>query len=80
MKGLWLTTRCGLRADLRSVAAYRLGDLDEIDSDLGPQHAIRVRNLRSGWPVWLDLVLFCEKTNTPIEIFTEDLDFSQLDD
>lgn len=69
-----------IRHKIAQLDSYGLGDLDEIDSDLGPQHAIRVRNLRSGWPLWLDLVLFCEKTNTPIGTFTEDLDFSQLDD
>jgi len=68
-----------IREKLTQLESNGLGDLDEIDSDLGLQPAIRIRNLRSGWPLWLDLVLFCEKTDTPMEAFTEDLDFSQLD-
>jgi hypothetical protein len=64
---------------LTQLGAYSLGDLDEINTDLGPQPAIRIRTLGHGWNLWLDIVAFCEATGTLVESFTEDLDFSQLD-
>lgn len=59
--------------------AYGFGDLDTIDTDLGPKAAVRIRNLKSGWPLWLDLVRFCEVESEPMEAFTDDLDFARLD-
>lgn len=69
-----------IREKLTQLQFYGLGDLTEINSDLGPQPAIRICNLKSGWPFWLDVVQFCAETDTPLETFTEDLDFSQLED
>ena len=59
--------------------AYRLGDLDEISSDFGGQPAICIYALKSGWPLWIDVVAFCEAASISLESFTEDLDFSQFD-
>jgi len=68
-----------IREKLTQLEFYGLGDLDEIDSGLSLEPAIRIRNLEGGWPLWLDLVRFCQATDTPMETFTQDLDFSPLD-
>lgn len=68
-----------IRNRLSQLESYDLGDLDETNTDLGPQPMIRIRTLECGWPSWMDIVEFCETTATPIESFTEDLDFSPLD-
>lgn len=59
--------------------AYDLADIDEIDTDLGPKPAIRIRDLKSGWPFWLDLADFCEKAQVSMDVFTDEMDFSRLD-
>lgn len=61
------------------LAGYELGDTDEIETNNGPKPSVRIRNLNSGWPLWSDLVRFCEAADEPIEAFTERLDFSLLD-
>lgn len=65
---------------LAQLDSYGLGDLDDINTSMGPQPAIRIVHLKSGWPIWPDIAAFCHATDTPIERFTEDLDFSSLDD
>ena len=59
--------------------AYGLGDVDQIDTDMGPKPAVRIRDLNSGWPLWRDIVTFCNATAEPLEAFTDDLDFARLD-
>ena len=78
--------RRALRLDEAAIAglaneldAYGLGDIDEIDTDLGMQPAIRIRYLSSGWTLWRDIAEFCEKAHEPLAAFTEDLDFRRLD-
>lgn len=61
------------------LTSYGLADIDKINTDLGPKPAIRIMNLKSGWPLWLDLVIFCEKTQTSFGAFTDEMDFSRLD-
>ncbi|MGX1320772.1 hypothetical protein AB7M17_004225 [Bradyrhizobium sp. USDA 377] len=68
-----------LKERVQQLDAYRLGDLDEINSDFGLQPALRIYTLKSGWPLWLDVVAFCEATSVSLESFTEDLEFSQFD-
>ena len=68
-----------LKERVQQLDAYHLGDLDEIDSDFGPQAAICIYSLKSGWALWLDVVAFCEAASVSLESFTEDLDFSQFD-
>lgn len=68
-----------IKKRLAQLESYGLGDLDEINTDLGPQPMLRIINLESGWPTWMDIVEFCEATDTPLESFVEDLNFSQLD-
>ena len=58
---------------------YGLGDVDEIDTELGWKPAVRITHLKSGWPLWLDIVAFCEAAAEPLEAFTDDLDFARLD-
>lgn len=58
---------------------YKLGCIDQIDTDLGPKGAVAIWNLKSGWPLWADLADFCEKSHTPMEAFSEELDFARLD-
>ncbi|WP_207105766.1 hypothetical protein [Sphingomonas sp. CFBP 8760] len=67
----------GERANQLDV--YGLGDLDMIDTDLGPKAAVRIRNMKSGWRLWLDLVRFCETESETMEAFTDDLNFARLD-
>lgn len=62
------------------LEAYGLGDLDEIDTAIGPQPAVRIRDLKSGWPLWADIIAFCDAAEEPLEAFTESLDFARLDD
>jgi len=59
--------------------AYGLGDVDEIDTDMGLKPAVRIRDLKSGWPIWRDIIAFCDATAEPLEAFTDDLDFGRLD-
>jgi hypothetical protein len=66
------------RAD--ELSAYGFGDNDEIETNNGPKPAVRIRHLRNGWPLWPDLVKFCENAPEPIEVFTEHLDFARLDE
>jgi len=58
---------------------YKLGCIDQIDTDLGPKGAVAIWNLKSGWPLWTDLADFCEKAHVPMEAFSEELDFARLD-
>lgn len=67
-----------IKKRLSQLESYGLGDLGELYTDLGLQPTIRIRNLDSGWPLWMCIVEFCETTDTSVESFTEDLDFSQL--
>lgn len=68
-----------LKARMVQLESYHFGCLDEIDTDFGPQPAVRLYSLDSGWPVWLDLAKFCEDTGEPMLAFVEDLDFARLD-
>jgi hypothetical protein len=64
------------------LEAYGLGDLSEMSVGYSgiEQPAIRLRDLKSGWPLWTDIAEFCEKAHEPIDAFVVDLDFSRLDD
>ena len=64
---------------LVQVESYGLGGIDEIDTELGLQPAICIRSLKSGWPIWPTIVQFAEESDTPLQTFTEELDFSSLD-
>lgn len=67
-------------ADLTSqLGCYGLADIDSIETEMGDRPAIRIRHLKSGWPLWPDIVAFCDKANEPLEAFTDDLDFGRLD-
>jgi hypothetical protein len=68
-----------LDESVRLLEAYGLGDYDEFETDSGIQPGIRVRGLRTGELHWAELIAFCEKTSTPLEVFTDDLDFGRLD-
>ena len=65
---------------LVQMEVYRLGGLDEIDTEFGLEPAIRLNTLKSGWALWSDVAQFSEETNTAIEIFAVDLDFTSFDD
>ncbi len=62
------------------LEAYSLGGLSEMWVGETDQPAIRVRDLKSGWPIWMDIAEFCEKTHEPIDVFAIDLDFSRFDE
>ena len=64
---------------LAQLRAYGVGGYVEFHSDLGVFDGIRINDLPSGWPIWVDIAAFCKKTATPIETFVESLDFSPLD-
>lgn len=59
--------------------AYGIGDIDQIDTGMGLKPAVRIRDLPSGWPLWRDIITFCDATAEPLEAFTDDLDFARLD-
>jgi hypothetical protein len=59
---------------------YGLGDVDEMDTVLGPKPSVRIFDLKSGWPLWSDLIRFCELASESLEAFTDDLNFGRLDD
>jgi hypothetical protein len=78
VRGAFRLSNAAIKNKLTQMDSYGLGDLDEINSDLGPQPMIRIWHPERG-PRWLDIVRFCEKTSIPLESFTEDLNFGQLD-
>ena len=57
--------------------AYGLGDVSEIETDLGTRPAVRIRYLKTGWTLWLDIVQFCEKAPEPLSTLTDELNFPQ---
>ncbi len=67
-----------IRNRLAQMDSYGLGDLDEINPDLGPQPMIRIWNPERA-PSWLDILSFCNKASIPFESFIDDLNFAQLD-
>lgn len=79
LKGAFLLRDRVIGERANQLDAYGLGDLDMIDTDPGPKSAVRIRNLNSGWRLWLDLVRFCEAESGPMGAFTDDLDFTRLD-
>lgn len=79
VKAAFRLSDSSIRQKISQLDSYDIGDFDEIETDFGPQPALRIRSLRSGWKIWPDVIKFCEITNTPIEKFTEDLEFSRLD-
>ena len=72
-------TDATLSERITQMAAYGVGSHVEFHSELGVYDGIRLYELQSGWPVWIDIAEFCKKTATPIEDFVEDLNFSSLD-
>jgi hypothetical protein len=64
------------------LEAYSLGDLSEMSVGYSEteQPAVRVRDLKSGWAIWMDIAEFCERAHEPIDVFAVDLDFSRLDE
>ena len=64
---------------LAQMESYGLGGIDEIDIEVGLQSAIRLKTLESGWPIWPNIAHFAEATDTPLEHFTEELDFTSFD-
>ena len=68
-----------INEQLAQMGSYGLGGIDEIDTEVGLQSAIRLRTLKSGWPIWPSIAHFAEATDTPLEHFTEELDFTSFD-
>ncbi|WP_439544536.1 hypothetical protein [Hyphomicrobium sp.] len=64
---------------VNQLDAYGLAGIDEIDTDIGPRPAVRIYNLESGWPLWLDIISFCDAASEQLDAFTEDMDFARLD-
>ena len=79
LKGAFRLGEQAIGERANQLAAYGIGHIDMIDTDLGPKPAVRIHGLRSGWPLWMDIVRFCEIESEPLEAFTEDLDFKRLD-
>jgi hypothetical protein len=67
-----------IKSRLAQMDSYGLGDLDEINMDLGPQPMIRIWAPERA-PSWLQIIAFCEKALIPFESFVDDLNFAQLD-
>lgn len=67
-----------IKERLAQLESYDLGYLDELNTDLGSQPMIAL-SVPDDSISWIDIVYFCQKTSTPLESFTDDMDFSQLD-
>lgn len=79
LKGAFNLGERAIAERANQLDAYGLGDIDQIDTDMGPKPAVRILDLKSGWPLWRDIITFCEDANEPLEAFTDDLDFARLD-
>lgn len=79
LKGAFNLGERAIAERANQLDGYGLGDIDTIDTDLGPKPAVRIRNLKSGWSLWSDIIAFCDATSEPLEAFTDDLDFGRLD-
>jgi hypothetical protein len=64
----------------RQLEHYNLGSVDELFIGDDSYPAVRIAGLPSGWDIWLSIAIFCEREHEPLSVFTEDLDFSRLDD
>ncbi|MBL8607176.1 MAG: hypothetical protein JNL38_07640, partial [Myxococcales bacterium] len=61
------------------LAMYELGGIDSLDIDGRAAPAVLIRE-RDGWSIWRELAKFCASEPVPMEAFTEELDFSSLDE
>jgi hypothetical protein len=66
-------------ANLSALESYSIMSLEQMETSFRPEPAIQIRPLRSGWGLWLDVILFSEKAGISLEVFTEDLNFGRLD-
>jgi hypothetical protein len=64
----------------KQLEHYNLGSVDELFIGDDSYPAVRIAGLPSGWDIWLSIAIFCEREHEPFSVFTEDLDFSRLDD
>ena len=56
-----------VRKRLTQLESYGLGGYDEMHTDLGAQPMIRIRAPGAYAPSWMDIVVFCRDTATPLE-------------
>jgi hypothetical protein len=63
-----------------ALESYGIGSMTEMYVADLDQHAVRIYPTKHNWNLWLDLVTFCQKAPEPLSAFTDDLDFSRLDE
>lgn len=68
-----------IRERIEEFRSYGLGDFEEVGEHFNTP-AISLFNLKSGWPIWIDLAEFCNAKKIDMSSFTEDLNFSLLDE
>lgn len=78
LRGAWQKGEKHIFDRAGELQAYRLGGPDVIHTDLGDRPAVRVGNVE-GWTIWVDLATFAAKERVAMRSFTDDLDFSSLD-
>lgn len=60
--------------------SYGVGRIDQVTSAEGWNYHFLVYGTENDFPVWLDIVEFCEATSTSLDKFSVHLNFSCLDD
>ncbi len=63
-----------------ALESYGIGSMTEMYVADVDQPAVRIYSTKNNWNLWLDIVTFCQKAPEPLSAFTEDLDFSRLDE
>lgn len=79
LRGAWQKGERYVLNRAAELQAYKLGGPDFIHTDLGDRPAVRIADV-DGWPLWIDLADFAAKQEIPMSVFTDDLDFSGLDE
>lgn len=62
------------------LESYGLGGIAEVNGHYGLQHGVAIWDLRSGWPLWDEIVKFCDLEKLQLSTFAIDMNFSQLDE
>lgn len=70
-----------IKTIIDGLISYKLAEIDKVEvTEYSETLALFFKKLKFDWTIWLDIAEFCEKTKLEISRFTEDLDFSPLDE
>lgn len=79
LRGAFKLSRDGVVEQAKELESYGLGGLEPMNTDNGDEPAVYI----SRWDGWniMDLIArFCIQESVPIEKFTDELDFTPLDE